>query len=204
MTDYLTLKDQRPIYTSLPEIYSEFTFYDRLTDSAFLVEFWENVYNFWQSNLDNLMNFNGDFENFTANQLLALAPFFGFTEDWFNKNWTKQQIIQMFLGVYHPPYIWVNRGSLAVLNYVLDVLMIPGNLSQRSGFIAGISLAGDICGSPDTGEYIFYIPENLDPTVYDDLMWTIKRFVPLHIHVELVTTQDPALTERSLSPFLTD
>jgi hypothetical protein len=196
------LRDTRPIYTSLPELYSEFTFYDRLTDSAYLVEFWENVFRFWNSNLDNLLNFDGSYQNFTDNQLLALAPFFGFSGYWFNDNWNRDQLIALFYGVYHKPFIWNNRGSLTVLNYVMDVLMIPGNLSKQSGFIAGRSKAGDVCGSPDDGEYTMYIPENMSPDNYDDLLWIVKRFIPLHIHVELVPTQDPNLVQRPNIPFI--
>jgi len=203
MTDTIkTLKIDRPIYTALPEIYSEFTFYERLTDSAHLVHYWENIFNFWNQNLDNFFNFNGDYQNFTLNQLKALAPFFGFSDTWINTNWTKDQMIKMFYGVYHSPEIWNNRGSLVVFNYVMDVLMVPGNLSKRSGFIAGISKAGDICGSPDRGEYIIYVPENLTPAEYDDLYWIIKRFIPLHIHIEIIVTQNLALTQRPENPFL--
>lgn len=203
MTDSIkTLKDQRPIYTTLPEIYSEFASFDRLTDSAYLVEFWENIFNFWHRNLDNFFDFDGDYQNFTFNQLIAMAPFFGFSGTWFNERWTKNQIIQMFYGVYHSPYIWNNRGSLTVLNYIMDVLMIPGNLSSLNGFIAGISKAGDVCGSPDIGEYIIYIPENMSADKYDALYWVISKFIPLHIHVELIITQNPLLIQRPNNLFL--
>lgn len=192
----IVLKSDRPIYTTLPEIYSEFCSLDRLTDSAYLVEFWEKIYIFWNHNLDNLLSFDGDYNKLTVNQLVSLAPFFGYSGSWFNTNWTKEQMIKMFYGVYHSPYIWRNRGSLTVLNYVMDALNIPGNLSKRSGFIAGISMAGDICGSPDQGEYIMYIPENMNPNAYDALMWVSSRFIPLHIHVELVPTSDVSLVTR--------
>jgi hypothetical protein len=196
------LEQDRPIYTKLPSVFSEFCSFEHLTDSAYLVEFWENVYKFWNHNLDNIFDFTGNYQNFTYNQLKALAPFFGFSGKWYNQNWTKDQLIKLYWGVYRPPRIWVNRGSVTVFNYIMDVLNIPGNLSQRSAFIAGRSKAGDVCGSSDRNKYILYLPENLTPSEYESLHWILSGFIPLHIHVEQIATQDLALTQRPYNPYI--
>lgn len=189
--DFITDDQKRVIYNSLPQIYSSFHHSDgeQIYDSAYLVEYWEQVYDQWSSALNLLISFNGDYTVFNDEQLDSFAPFFGFAGDFYDVNWGKATKIKLFTGVYSDPFIWRFRGSIAVFNYVAEAFGIQAFLTTDEGFIAGIAKAGDICGSGSSvGEIVVKFPaeyaSNSEEKAYLDYL--VKYFIPAHIHTTLI------------------
>lgn len=184
------LKSDRPIYLSLPTIYSEFASPEYLTDSAYLVEYFENIYHYWLIQLQAFLDFDGSFSNFTDDQLDALAPFFGFTEPYYDRNWGRQTKIKLFKGVFNDPQIWRFRGSEAVFNYVADALGLKVRLTRPGGFIAGISKAGDVCGSAPGSTVIVVYPDSYFEGSKElaGVFYLMRYFIPLHIHTIMQPT----------------
>lgn len=189
--------DDRPIYYSLPNAYSSLVSLVGLTDVAYVLDYWEKVYHLWNYRLSALLE-QRNLESLSDDQLDFMAAYFGFSGDYYKQSWTKQQKICLFNSVYKYPYIWRSRGSQVVFYRVLDCLNLPGKLTRPSGFIAGIAKAGDVCGQPLSAEYLLYVPENItdQPQVYDDLIWVIHLFIPLHCKVTITKTNDPSLYTR--------
>ena len=188
----LTDDTKRVIYNVLPQAFSEFhhSAGDEIYDSAYLVEYWEQIYLKWGEDLQVFLNYNGDLNVFNDDQLNFLAPFFGFTGEYFSEDWGKQIKIDLFNGVYKDPYIWRFRGSEKVFNYVGQALGIQAYISSDGGFITGINTANDICGRGSLpGEIIVKYPQ----TYFDDsvergyLDYLVTHFIPVHIHAELRT-----------------
>lgn len=176
-------KEDRPIYLSLPSIYSEFASPEYLTDSAYLVEYFENIYRYWFTQLVAFLDFDGSFNNFTDEQLDSLAPFFGFSEPYYDRNWRRETKIKLFKGVFNSPYIWRFRGSEAVFNYVADALGLKVRLTRPGGFIAGISKAGDVCGSAPGSTIIIVYPDSYFEGSKElaGVFFLARYFIPLHI-----------------------
>lgn len=188
--DFITDDSKRVIYNSLPQIYSSFHHSDgeAVYDSAYLVEYWEQVFSQWQNALDVLLSFNGDYDIFTVEQLDSFAPFFGFAGDFYNSEWTKETKIKMFKGVYQDPFIWRFRGSRAVFEYVTESLGVEAYLTTDRGCIAGIAIAGDICGDgSNIGEIVVKYPaEYADNSIEKGAIeYLVSYFIPANIHVTL-------------------
>lgn len=193
--NFISDDSERIIYNALPQVYSKFHHSDGETiyDSAYLVEYWEQIYKQWLEGLTVFVNYSGDLSVFTDEQLDSFAPFFGFSEDYYDPNWTKDQKIALFSGVYKDPYIWRFRGSRAVFNYLAGAFGIEAYLTTDDGFIAGISKAGDICGDGSgIGEIVVKYPSTSD--YFDNslkkgyLNYLVRYFIPAHIHVTLLAT----------------
>ena len=185
----------RPIYNSLPSIYALFhnrVEPDKLTDSAYLVEYWENIYKDWNETLDSIINFNGDYSIFTAEQLDYLSFFFGFSDDWYNPIWTNVQKVNLFMGVYKEPYIWKHRGSKVVFDFVAKALDIPTKIAPRTGWIVNVSIVGiSLIGSQANGLLQLVIPTNyLDFYQSQYEIRYMRQWVPKHIHTITVLNPD--------------
>lgn len=178
----------REIYKNLPGNYSDFKSVDFLTDSARLVEYWELVLMQFKYCTNLLLESSGDLSKLEDFQINALAPYFGFTERFFNEVWSKESKVCLFKGVYNEPYIWKFRGSEAVLHYVLKCFGIDGLISKREGFIVGISTAGDVIGSPAYNEYDLVLPVEITPgsTEYQTVIWAIENFTPFWTTITIV------------------
>lgn len=206
--EYIT-KEVRPIYLTLPSMYSEYASPEFLTDSGKLVEFFEHIYFYWNREIDSFLDFDGTFNNFRDDQLDALAPFFGFTtafqnskwsknpvpeilSDFYNTEWSRETKIKLFKGVFNPPFIWRFRGSEKVFNYVADSLGLKVRISRPNAFIAGISKAGDVCGyAPGSTINILYPEEYYEQSnEYSLVLWLQRNFVPLHIRSNLIALED--------------
>ncbi|NJL54221.1 hypothetical protein HC928_02895 [bacterium] len=178
----------RPIYYSLPSTYSHFASSENLTDSAYLVEYFEKVYFYWNQQLDNFLSFDGNYESFTYDQLQALAPFFGFSGDYFNDEWDKSTLISLFIGVYNPPFIWRFRGSQAVFEYVAESIGVIAKISKPGSFIAGISTASDVIGYPPSGRYDIIYPISYfeGSKELGEVKWLSKNFLPYQLQIALI------------------
>lgn len=170
--------NDRKIYHSLPSLYSSFQSLDFVNDSGLIVEFFELIYKVWNDSLITFLDFDGDYDNFSDEQLDAIAPYYGFTEQYYNELWDRERKICLFMGVYHEPYIWKFRGTQEVLEYVIKCFDLDAKVSKPSGFIAGVATAGDVCGAPNLAVYDLVIPiEYLSTGIeVEELKYIVKHY----------------------------
>lgn len=182
---------KRVIYNALPQVASKFHSETDVTDSAYLVEYWEQHYLIFGNRLNKFLNFDGeDFTIFEDDQLDSMAPFFGFSDEWYDTLWDKKIKIKLFKGVYRDPFIWRFRGSMAVFDYMVSSFGITAYLTKEQGFIAGISKAGDVCGSGSgPAEFILKYPnsytEDSKELGFIDYLQD-NKFIPAHVHIKRV------------------
>lgn len=175
----------RPIYRILPSQYSEFASADYLTDSAPLVEYPEQIYNAWYASLQAFLNFDGDLTIFTDDQLLALAPYFGFTEEFSPESFSYETKIKLYDGVFKEPYIWRFRGSENVFNYVVNAFNLQALISRPQAFIVGISKTGDVIGAYARGNYKIIVPESYseDSKELGQIQYIARYWLPFWIKI---------------------
>ena len=183
-------QDDRVIYKKLPGEYAEFFSYDALTDSAYLVQYWELQQKTWNRSILNFLNFSSqgsDLRIFTEDQIDALAVYFGFEGDFYNIEWSKESKIKLMEGVYKEPFIWKFRGNRIVFEYVLNCLEIEATLTRPNGFIVGIDTPGEIIGSPEYNEYVLIIPDEYQPNTekYGTVIWVVERFIPFWVKLTI-------------------
>lgn len=185
MVERNDLTENRPIYRILPSEYSEFASSEYLTDTAYLIEYFENIYTQWLNSLKDFLSFDGDFSIFIDDQLNALAPYFGFAEEFDVTDWSIATKIKLYTGVYKEPFIWRFRGSEAVFNYVVDAFGLKGFISRPGAFIAGISMAGDVCGAFAEGNYKIVIPESYTATTeeYTRIVYIAENWLPFWVKI---------------------
>lgn len=185
--DPIIYQQDRVIYRKLPGLYSEFTSYDSITDSGYLVQYFELQQKTWNNSILNFLNYSGDLRIFTEDQLDALSVYFGFEGDFYNLNWSKESKVKLFEGVYSEPYIWKFRGNRKVFEYVLMALNIDAILTRPNGFIVGIDTPGEVIGSPDYNEYLLIINDQYQPNTeeYNTILWVIDRFIPLWVKLTI-------------------
>lgn len=191
MFEFITDNQKRNIYNSLPQIFSDFHHSDgeEVYDSAYLVEYWENVYNQWDDSLSVLLDFDGDWSVFTSDQLNSFAPYFGFAGEYFDESWSDETKIKLFQGVFNDPFLWRFRGSTAVFEFMASSLGVEAYLTTDEGFIAGVSKAGDVCGNgSEIGQIVVKYPNaygesSIQKGIIDYL---VQYFIPVHIETTLL------------------
>lgn len=105
-----------------------------------------------------LQNFYADYlDPITAleENLDWLAQVVGFTGEYWETSWTETQkrtLIKDSLS-----FIWQNKGTRVLLEYLLEVFQINGKIYQLGQFLAGRNRAGSALGG-DNLEYYLLVP----------------------------------------------
>lgn len=93
-----------------------------------------------------------------------LAQLVGFTGEYWETSWTEAQkrtLIKDSLA-----YIWENKGTRSLLEYLLEVFAIAGRIYQLGQFLAGRNVAGDTLGGENL-EYFLLLPLRYLRTSYE-------------------------------------
>lgn len=185
MVERNELTANRPIYRVLPSQYSEFASSEYLTNSAYLIEYFENIYQTWLTSLKAFLEYDGDLNIFTDEQLDALAPYFGFAEEFNSTEWDRNTKITLYKGVYAEPFIWRFRGSENVFNYVVKAFNLKALISRPEAFIAGISMTGDVIGAYARGNYKIIIPESyeVNSKELNQVQFIVANWLPFWIKI---------------------
>ena len=94
-----------------------------------------------------------------AEWLDYLAPLLGFTRQYWSRSWS-EDVKRSLLA--NSPFIWRNRGTLPVLNFVLEIFLGSGNFNvwQPGEFLAGITVLPGELGVPEW-RYLIRLPETV-------------------------------------------
>lgn len=163
MTTQRRWEDGRPIYHSLPgenEGYlKDPEFNDPVSDPP--IADWLTVY--WD---ELLIELQAELEAFPANYLEPatcrsdaldwLAQHSGFTGDYWDASWDDSIKRQLIADAY--PFIWENKGTRVLLEYMIRLFNLQANVFILGDFLAGITpLPATLGGDP----YTFYITVGL-------------------------------------------
>ncbi len=163
-----TWYENRPIYHRLPiaegryQVHEDDTELEPVADwltaplDANLLEVKAILGHFYRDYLDPLTT--------KAENLDWLAQLVGFTGEYWETNWTETQkrtLIKDSLT-----YIWENKGTRQVLEYLLGVFAIAGRIYQLGQFLAGRNVAGDTLGGENL-EYFLLLPLRYLRTSYE-------------------------------------
>jgi Phage tail protein (Tail_P2_I) len=142
----------RPIYHRLPEeseAYQQNPLVDAITTpyDAILMEYKGLVENFERDFLDP--------DTARVDALDWLAQLCGFTGEYWDSSWTVAQKRELIKRSHS--FIWANKGSQVLLEYLLDVFSINARIYLLGQFLADINKIGDLLGG-DLMRYYVMMP----------------------------------------------
>ena len=155
---YLNAWLERPIYSRLPETYTDNNIADWLT------HYYDELLIQLNTKIDDIPR--------QLNPALCdpvwldfLAPLCGFTPDYWDVKWTVAAKRTLLSNSWS--YIWKNKGTKEVLSFILNALDIEHEIVQGSDFILGKSqLSLDSLGE-SAWEYVIYLPTSYEPNGYE-------------------------------------
>lgn len=169
----------RPIYTSLPGVFGQY-FSDN-EPSNYLTSYWDSLYCNTKHSIDDLKTHLNPL-TCDAKYLPLLGVLAGFSENYAILNCFDIQCQRNIINKSHS-FIWPNKGSKAVLDYLLDCLGISYTLYSVDNFLADINVAGDAIGG--TGEELinFYLVSDTitrNSSEWNKLKLIIDLFTPIY------------------------
>ncbi len=137
----------RPIYHRLPEeseAYQQNPLVDAITApyDAILMQWKDMAENFERDFLDP--------DTCRSDALDWLAQLCGFTGEYWDSGWSDAQKRELIRRSH--TFIWANKGTQILLEYLLSVFAINARIYQLGLFLADINKAGDVVG----GELLRY------------------------------------------------
>lgn len=96
---------------------------------------------------DLVMDFEANFLNpatCRADALDWLAQLCGFTGEYWDPNWADAQKRELISKSHL--FIWPNKGTQILLEYLFDLFAINARIYQIGQFLAGVNVAGDVIG----------------------------------------------------------
>lgn len=148
----MSWQEQQPIYKRLPaesEQYQGNPVVEWLCDpwDTMLVETRGKIESFYDDALNPL--------TCKAENLDWLAQLCGFTGEYWDPQWSESIKRQLIAKSFD--FIWVNKGTRALLEWLFLVFQIEAQIYQSGQFIAGVSVAGDMLGG-DAFHYYIRLP----------------------------------------------
>jgi Phage tail protein (Tail_P2_I) len=147
----------RPIYSRLPGMqgaYNENPVADWLTD------FWDQILIESKAKVDLISAKQLNPLDCDAEWLDYLAQLFGFTGEYWDVSWDVAGKRLLLSNAYQGVNIWGNKGSAAVLTFVLAALGVQNKVVVSGDFLVNISEVGDPIGE-NPWDYTIYLPERL-------------------------------------------
>lgn len=159
----------RPIYSRLPGINGGYT------DNApadWLTDFWDGLLVALKGKIDDLpRQLNPD--TCDPDWLDFLAPLCGFTGEYWDKAWSEDRKRSLLRNSY--TLIWSNKGSEAVLSFLLDTFDINHEIWLGDSFLLGVTELPGTLGSPEWQYYILLPLQYLRESVEFRLVEKLNR-----------------------------
>jgi hypothetical protein len=153
----------RPIYDRLPgqnEAYRKESPTDEDPAIAdWLTAPWDELLTGLRSAIDNIPQDMLDPATAKPENLDWLAQLCGFTGEYWDTSWpvaVKRELIANSLN-----FVWENKGTRALLEWLIDLFGLEASVYQVGAFLAGISLVGDPIGDADS-IFEYYLVVSLD------------------------------------------
>ncbi|MGJ3244929.1 MAG: hypothetical protein ACFE0I_02510 [Elainellaceae cyanobacterium] len=166
MSIYEAWASGQPIYERLPDAYKENEI------AKWLSDFWDELLIATKGQIDEIPDYLAIADSTPEDWLDFLAPLCGFTGGYWDRSWPIQSKVTLLRNAY--TFIWVNKGSKAVLSFVLTALGIQNFVQVAGDFIIGTDQVGDPLGI-NPWEYVIILPESYRNTDKHRLAQKIDR-----------------------------
>lgn len=144
--------EQRPIYSRLPGINGRYQTEEKGNTADWLTVYFDELLIATKANVDDLPRQLNPSTCDAVPWLDFLAELCGYRGEYWDKAWpvpVKRSLLQNAFTL-----VWANKGSRAVIDFVLDLFAIAHDIWLGDGFLAGITTLPGTVGAPEWRYYI--------------------------------------------------